>query len=111
MASRASKAKEALITLEIMLKELIQKGISKKDLDRVKEYIQGQALLNIQTNDDYASTYSIPCLHHLGIDYFYKEIEKIKKFDLKKFNRLLKKHLSNGFQSFAVGNENPFNLL
>lgn len=109
MASGNSKAQEAILTLEIMLKDLMKKGLSQKDLDRVKEYVQGQALLNIQTNDDYAATYSVPCLHHMGVDYFYKEIEKIKKFDLKKFNRLLKSNLTEGFQFFAVGNQNPFN--
>jgi zinc protease len=108
MASGNNKANEAIQTLQIMLKDLATKGISQKDLDRVKEYVQGQALLNIQTNDDYAATYCVPSLHHMGIDYFYKEIEKIKKFDLKKFNRLLKANLSDGFEFFSVGAKNPF---
>lgn len=109
MASGTTKAAEAIATLKVLTKDLAQNGISQKDLTRVKEYIQGQALLNIQTNDDYGSTYSIPHLHHLGIDFFYKEIDRIQKFSVEKFNRILKKELTKDFQFFAVGKENPFN--
>lgn len=108
MASGNNKAKSACETLNILLQDLIQKGLTQKDLERTKEYIQGQTLLNIQTNDDYASTYSVPHLHHLGIDFFYQEIERIKKFKLTTFNKMLKTELGTDFKFFAVGAQNPF---
>jgi zinc protease len=82
------------------------KGISKKEFGRIKKMIMGQNLLNIQTNDDYASFYSIPVLHNLGVDFQHKTISDINKLKHEDFNKFLAKYLKGDWNTIEVG-RNP----
>ena len=45
----------------------------------------GQFELSLQTNEDYCNTFATPFLHGLGLDYYFEEMEEIKKFKIRGF--------------------------
>lgn len=97
---KKDKAIEAIIKI---LEKYKTKGLSKADFTRVKKMIMGQNLLNVQTNDDYASFYSIPALHDLGMDFQQKTLQLIQDLDHAKLNEFLKKFLKNDWNIVEVG--------
>lgn len=79
------QARDAIFNI---LNGLAEKGVSREEFDRIKTMIDGQNLLGIQTNEDYAQLYSIPVLHNLGIDFQHhnnQEIRDVKYEDFQKF--------------------------
>ena len=97
------KAKEASYAIKELLSELARKGLNQTEFNRVKKVIEGQNLLNIQTNDDFANFYSIPMLHQLGIDYQHISFEKMRNFTHDQFNSFLAKFLNGQFLEVTVG--------
>ena len=65
--------------------------------------IQGQNLVNVQTNEDYANFYSIAVLHNLGIDYQHESYKKIENMNFEKFNLFLSKFLKDDWNIVTVG--------
>ncbi|MGB0453347.1 MAG: M16 family metallopeptidase [Bacteriovoracaceae bacterium] len=106
MGTSNDKLEVAHLELQKIIGEVFQKGLSKKEFERVKRSISGQALLALQTNEDYANTYSIPFLHGLGIEYFYKEQNQIDSMTVEKFNQQIKKFSKFELSSFVVGPKN-----
>lgn len=86
-----------------LLEKLQKKGLSKNDFERIKEMIEGQNLLSVQTNDDYANFYAIPTLHQLGLDYQHESFELIRSFKHRDFNNFLKKFLKTDWNIIKVG--------
>ncbi|MEX0798680.1 MAG: insulinase family protein [Bacteriovoracaceae bacterium] len=101
------KSEKAISAIMQILNNLRDKGLSKKEFNRIKNMIDGQNLLNIQTNDDYANFYSIPILHHLGLDYQHVSFEKIRNFKHEDFNRFLKRFLKTDWNIIEVGKKAP----
>lgn len=97
------KSEAAIEAIQNILKKLREKGLSKKEFNRIKNMIDGQNLLNIQTNDDYANFYSIPILHKLGLDYQHVSFEKIRNFTQQDFNRFLTRFLKADWNIIQVG--------
>jgi zinc protease len=88
IAAGHDKVDKAIAAIEKILKKIATKGLTKAEFNRIKKMLDGQTLLNIQTNDDYANIYSIPVLHSLGIDYSHdcnKKIREIKHEDFCNF--------------------------
>jgi zinc protease len=106
MASGHDKVKEAVKTIHEILDRVSQKGLKKEEFERIKSMIEGQDLINIQTNEDYANIYSIPLLQGLGVDYFYKNNEKIKHLQYDDFQNQIQKILSRKRNIVVVGREN-----
>lgn len=97
------KKDKAIAAIIALLDKYRKKGLSKADFSRVKKMILGQNLLNVQTNDDYASFYSIPALHDLGLDFQAITLQKIQDLDHVKLNSFLKKYLKNDWNIVEVG--------
>ncbi len=99
------KKQQAIDAITDLLNKIRENGIDKKDLNRVKTMIEGQVLINVQTNDDYASIYSVPELQSLGLDYFYKNTDSIKETSLDEFNQFLASFLKTKWNIVTVGKE------
>ena len=67
--------------------------------------IEGQTLLNIQTNDDYANLYSVPVFQGLGLDYPHAKNEDINKLKFEDFTKGIKKVLGGKFSTVIVGRD------
>lgn len=103
MASGHDKVKEAISTIHEILERVSQKGLSIEEFERIKGMIEGQDLINIQTNEDYANIYSIPLLQGLGVDFFYKNNEKIKGLKYQDFQNQIRKILKSKKNVVVVG--------
>ncbi|MCO4756031.1 MAG: insulinase family protein [Bacteriovoracaceae bacterium] len=100
------KTQKAIDAILGVVNKLRDRGLSKREFNRIKNMIDGQNLLNIQTNDDYANFYAIPVLHHLGLDYQHISFEKIRNFNHDDFNRFLKRFLTTDWNIIQVGKQN-----
>jgi zinc protease len=103
IGSGHDKKDQAVAAIQEIIAKYKDRGFTAKELKRAKEMINGQNLLNIQTNDDYASFYSIPVLHELGIDYPHHALKKINEIKLEDFNKFLKKYLKSDWNKIEVG--------
>jgi zinc protease len=103
MASGHDKVKAASKALEDLIGKVRENGLSEEDFNRVKKMIEGQSLLNVQTNDDYANIYSVSTLHGLGIDYYHKSNEMIRNLEHSEFNLGIKKVLKKKWNTVIVG--------
>lgn len=105
MASGHDKVVPAVSAINTLLDKIKNNGISVGEFERIKKMIRGQALLNIQTNEDYANLYSIPILQGLGMDYFYKNNEIIENLNHEEFNKAIHQILSRKRNTVVVGRE------
>ena len=103
MASGIDKTREAIEAINDILDHHKTQGLTSQEFERVKSMIQGQNLLNIQTNDDYAQIYSIPVLHGLGLDYHHKSTRLIQNSTREEFNRVIRSVLSQKRVMITVG--------
>ena len=67
--------------------------------------INGQNLINLQTNEDYANFYSISVLHELGLDFQHHGFEKINSMKLEDFNKFLSTFLIDDWNMVQVGRQ------
>lgn len=105
MASGHDKVPAAIAAIKDLLGRIQKNGLAKEDFERIKMMIKGQNLINVQTNEDFASIYSVPVLQDQGMDYYYKgnlEIENLKHED---FQKNIKKILSQKWNTIVVGRE------
>ncbi|MCB9060735.1 MAG: insulinase family protein [Halobacteriovoraceae bacterium] len=103
MASGYDKVEPATMAIKEIVTKIKNFGIPKKDFERVKTMLQGQTQINLQTNDDYASIYSIPLLQGLGLDYHHENLEYIKKLKYDDFQMRIKKIFSSKWNLYIVG--------
>lgn len=105
MASGNGKEKQAIEAINEILHNLATKGFSASQFNRVKKMIQGQELLNVQTNEDYVQIYSVPVLQGFGVDFHHKRLEQIQKIKLEEFNKFLAKFLKTKKSVITVGRD------
>ena len=105
IGSGYDKKDKAIEAIKNILNKYQTKGVSKTDFNRIKKMILGQNLLNVQTNEDYASFYSIPILHNLGIDFQQETLNDINKLNFEKFNSFLKTFLKDDWSVVEVGRD------
>ncbi|OUR93719.1 hypothetical protein A9Q84_19855 [Halobacteriovorax marinus] len=105
MASGHDKVKPALKAIKDILENLRINGLTKRDFNRIKKMIEGQTLLNVQTNEDYANIYSVPTLQGLGLDWYHKGNEDISNITHEEFQKAIKKVFSRKWNTIIVGRE------
>lgn len=103
MASGAEKVPQAMKAIHNLLNKVKNHGLSKEEFLRVKSMIQGQNLLNIQTNDDYSNIYSLPALQHQGLDFYYRTNKAISQMSHEDFQKNIKKLFSVKWNEVLVG--------
>ena len=59
--------------------------------------IEGQNLLNVQTNDDYTNIYAVTTFQDMGLDFFHQQNIEVKNFKYEDFQASCKKILSQKF--------------
>ena len=93
----------AIKAIKDILNKYRKKGFTQKEFNEIKKMINGQNLISLQTNEDYAHFYSISILHDLGIDYQHIGFEKIKNMKLADFNKFLADFLIDEWNIVKVG--------
>lgn len=97
------KTKAAIEAIMGIIQKLRDKGLEKEEFERIKTMIDGQNLLGIQTNEDYAQLYSIPVLHGLGLDFPHKNTDAIRAASYQDFQAFLKKFFSKKWNVIEAG--------
>ena len=105
MASGHDKTVAAINAIKDIIVRHQKEGLTKEEFDRIKKMIKGQNQLNIQTNEDYASVYSVAILQDEGIDYWHKGNQEIENLKYEDFQKGLKKILSQKWNTIIVGRE------
>jgi zinc protease len=67
--------------------------------------IKGQSLINVQTNEDFASIYSVPVLQDQGLDYYHIGNLEIENLTYDSFQKNIKKILAQRWNTIVVGRE------
>jgi zinc protease len=106
IGSGHDKTKSAIEAIMKILNDLRDKGIKKSEFERIKSMIDGQNLLGVQTNEDYAQFYSIPVLHGLGLDYPHKSNESIRSANYEDFQAFLRKFFNKKWNIIEAGPKN-----
>ena len=110
MASGHDKVPAAVAAIKTLLNKIKENGLSKEDFLRIKSMIKGQNLLNVQTNEDFASIYAVPVLQGESIDYYYNNNKEIEDLVYEDFQKNIKKVLANKWNTIIVGRETGMNL-
>ncbi len=97
---RVDKAVEAIKKIIFNLRD---NGFTEEELERIKVMIEGQSVMGVQTNEDYANIYSIPVLQNASLDYYYKNRSRLQNIKLEEINSFLKSYFSKEFTSVTVG--------
>ena len=105
MASGHDKVKPAIKAITEILNNLKDNGLKRKDFNRIKKMIEGQSLLNIQTNEDYANIYSVPTLQGLGLDWYHQGNIDINQITYEEFQAEIKKVFKRKWNTVIVGRE------
>lgn len=103
IGSGHDKTEAAIKAIQSILNGLRDKGLKREEFERIKTMIDGQNLLGIQTNEDYAQLYSIPVLHGLGLDFSHKNSDSIRNARYKDFQAFLKKFFSKKWNIIEAG--------
>lgn len=103
IGSGHDKTEAAIKAIMHILDGLRDNGIKQEEFERIKTMIDGQNLLGIQTNEDYAQFYSIPVLHGLGLDFPHNNNEAIRKANYKDFQAFLKKFFGQKWNIIQAG--------
>jgi zinc protease len=103
IAAGHDKTDKAIAAITGILDRLQKQGLSKVEFERVKTMLDGQNLITIQTNEDYANIYSVPVLHGLSIDLEHVANEKIRNVDYDEFQAFLSKFLKTDWNVVKVG--------
>ncbi len=103
IGSGHDKTEAAINAIMGIIHKLRDNGIKKEEFDRIKTMIDGQTLLGIQTNEDYAQFYSIPVLHNLGLDFSHKNNEAIRNANYEDFQKFLGKFFNREWNVVKAG--------
>ena len=103
VASSIHKIDLAVKSLKNIIAQLKKNGINKKNFYTAKNIIEGKELINLQTNEDHASLYSITTLHGYGLDFHHTELTTIKNLAYRDFQKQLVKILSRKWHDFYIG--------
>jgi zinc protease len=103
IGSGHDKTEAAIAAIMNILNNLRDKGIEEHEFNRIKTMIDGQNLLGIQTNEDYAQLYSIPILHSLGLDFPHRSNVSIRESNYADFQKFLKKFFNQKWNIIQAG--------
>lgn len=105
MASGFDKVVPAIAAIKELIGRIRDNGLPEEDFNRIKTMIKGQNLINVQTNEDFASIYSVPVLQAQGLDYYYKGNKEIEDLKYADFQKNIKKVLSQKWNTIVVGRD------
>ncbi len=103
IGSGHDKTKSAISAILNILDNLKKNGISESEFNRIKSMIDGQNLLSIQTNEDYAQIYSVPVLHDLGLDFTHKNNQFIRDVKFEDFQKFIKSFFNTKWNIVEAG--------
>ncbi len=103
MASGHDKVVAATNAIRELIGRIRDNGLSEEDFNRIKLMIEGQNLINVQTNEDFASIYSVPVLQSQGLDYYYHGNRELQELTYADFQKNIKKILSQKWNTITVG--------
>lgn len=106
IGSGHDKTEAAINAILGIIHDLRDNGIRREDFERIKTMIDGQNLLAIQTNEDYAQYYSIPVLHNLGVDFHHEQNQIIRNATYDDFQAFLKKFFNSKWNIVEAGRKN-----
>ncbi len=108
MASGHDKVKAALNSIEKIIAGIKNKGLKKGQFQRIKRMIQGQSLLALQTNEDYANIYSSTTLHGYPLDHYHLENKAIDQLSYQDFQTHIKAIFERPWSTIVVGRPGNF---
>jgi zinc protease len=94
IGSGHDKTEAAIEAIMKIINGIRENGLKLEEFERIKTMMDGQNLLGIQTNEDYAQFYSIPVLHNLGLDFAHNNNDAIRSAKYEDFQAFLKKFFS-----------------
>jgi zinc protease len=103
MASGHDKVPAATAAIIELIGRIKDNGLNKEDFNRIKLMIEGQNLINVQTNEDFASIYSVPVLQSQGLDYYHEGNEEVQNVTYENFQKNIKKILAQKWNTIIVG--------
>ncbi|MFA6237015.1 MAG: pitrilysin family protein [Bacteriovorax sp.] len=103
MASGHDKVPAATLAIKELIGKIKDNGLLEDDFNRIKLMIEGQNLINVQTNEDFSSIYSVPVLQSQGLDYYYKGNSEIQNLTYVDFQKNIKKILAQNWNTIIVG--------
>jgi zinc protease len=103
IGSGHDKTEAAINAIMGIIDGIAQNGVKREEFERIKTMLDGQNLLGIQTNEDYAQFYSIPVLHKLGLDFSHKNNQTIRDMKYEDFQAFLKKFFNRKWNIVEAG--------
>ena len=103
IGSGHDKTDQAIEAILGIIGKLRDKGVSREEFERIKTMMDGQNLLGIQTNEDYAQLYSISVLHGLGMDYAHKNNDAVRHAKYEDFQAFLNKFFNKKWNIVKAG--------
>lgn len=106
MGTGNEKVGQAIKAIKAILLNIKKHGLRRDEFDRIKLMIEGQTLINVQTNDDFANVYSVPAFQGLGLDHYHQEILDIMNLGYDDFQKQLTRLLGRPWATIIVGELN-----
>ncbi len=103
MASGFDKVNPAIAAIKDIIERIKKDGLPEEDFNRIKNMIKGQNLINVQTNEDFASVYSVPVLQAQGLNYYHEGNKEIENLSYAVFQKNIKAVLSKKWNTVVVG--------
>jgi zinc protease len=103
IGSGHDKTEQAIEAIMKIINGIRKNGLTRAEFDRIKTMMDGQNLLGIQTNEDYAQFYSVPVLHGLGLDFAHNNNNLIRNAKYEEFQSFLKKFFSSKWNIVKAG--------
>ena len=103
MASGFDKVNPAIAAIKDIIERIKKDGLPEEDFNRIKNMIKGQNLINVQTNEDFASIYSVPVLQAQGLNYYHEGNKEIESLSYAVFQKNIKLVLSKKWNTVVVG--------
>lgn len=103
IGSGHDKTEAAIEAIMKILNKIRDYGLTESEFERIKTMMDGQNLLGIQTNEDYAQFYSIPTLHNLGLDFAHINNNHIRNANYHEFQAFLKEFFSKKWNVIKAG--------
>ena len=103
IGSGHDKTEQAIEAIMKIINGIRDNGLTRSEFDRIKTMMDGQNLLGIQTNEDYAQFYSVPVLHNLGLDFAHNNNDQIRSANYEDFQAFLKKFFNSKWNIIKAG--------
>lgn len=104
LSTRNEKAEETISVLKQTLSDLAENGVSEDELARAKNYLIGNFIVSLDSNNSIAGFLSTIQLYNLGIDYIDKRNKLIESITSEQINEMAKRLIKmDGLQIVTIG--------